>query len=461
MGLLRRYARWAAIGVLGSIVTIGPITNAATLQTLQQEESMAQAKLAREQAAYKNTQKAMMTTQTEIASLNKQLTSASQRIGTLSQRIAAVNHNITVTQNLMASTQQALTTTQHHLAVTTLAYQKTTTRLVAIHKSLIYHAKLLAGQLQLIEEHGSVGYIDVVLGAHSFSDFLSRLDLLGQVAGSAAHQVHVIKHEQQVEVTDKARLKAQKAYLQEAKRSITQRQQILQSANNLLAGEKAQAVSLENQAVAAKAQAATGVAQRRVLMSNLQAQRSALSSDIGALQSRIAGIVSQMQSLISQFNQGSLSRKALFTALLPVVQPIAQQYGLSPALIIAVITQESGGNATITSYAGAIGLMQIEPATAEWIAPQIGQSTQTVLGELTNPQENVMLGSFYLHYLMGMYGGNVQLTLAAYNAGPGTVDYFLQQDHTNSYAVIASQLPQQTQQYVSNVEALYQLYQGW
>ncbi len=461
MALFGRNTRLGLAAAIAVVLAVGPVTEAATLQQLQQQEAQAQAQLASEQAAYKKTQQTISATLGEIAALNQQMAAANQQIGTVSQQIAAVNHNIAVTQGLIAQAQAQLTSTQQQLVSTQAHYQATTQRLAAIHTSLLYHAQLLSGQLQLIEEHGSVGYIDVVLGAHSFTDFLSRLDLLGQIAGEAAHEVQVIKHEQLVEAAAQARLKTETVFLQEAKQSILQHQAVLQSGNALLAREKAQAVALENQAVAARQQAAAGVAQHQALMSALQSQRAALASDMAALQSRIAGIVSQIQALLGQFNQGTLSRHALFTAMLPLVQPIAQQYGLSPALIIAVITQESGGNASAQSVTGAIGLMQIEPGTAQWLAQQLGQNPQTVLGELTNPQENVLLGSYYLHYLLGTYGGNTQLTLAAYNAGPGTVDYLIQQAGSSSYPAIQAGLPGQTQLYVTDVEALFQLYLGW
>src|SRR3712207_2781259 len=74
-----------------------------------------------------------------------------------------------------------------------------------------------------------------------------------------------------------------------------------------------------------------------------------------------------------------------------------------------------------TSHAGAKGLMQIMPTTADYIARRSG-GTAFEQGDLATPQINISYGSWYLRYLLRHYDGNVVLALAAYNAGEGTVD---------------------------------------
>jgi soluble lytic murein transglycosylase len=74
-----------------------------------------------------------------------------------------------------------------------------------------------------------------------------------------------------------------------------------------------------------------------------------------------------------------------------------------------------------TSHAGAKGLMQIMPSTADYIARKSG-GTEFVQGDLADPQINISYGSWYLRYLLEHYHGNVPLALAAYNAGEGKVD---------------------------------------
>src|SRR3712207_3046204 len=74
-----------------------------------------------------------------------------------------------------------------------------------------------------------------------------------------------------------------------------------------------------------------------------------------------------------------------------------------------------------TSHAGAKGLMQILPSTADYIARKSG-GTEFEQGDLASPQINIAYGSWYLRYLLDHYEGNELLALAAYNAGEGKVD---------------------------------------
>jgi soluble lytic murein transglycosylase len=103
-----------------------------------------------------------------------------------------------------------------------------------------------------------------------------------------------------------------------------------------------------------------------------------------------------------------------------VIRQQAADKGLDPALIAGVIYTESRFRDQ-TSHAGAKGLMQILPSTADDIARKSG-GTAFVQGDLANPQVNISYGSFYLRYLIRRYGGNEVLAIAAYNAGEGRVD---------------------------------------
>jgi soluble lytic murein transglycosylase len=89
-------------------------------------------------------------------------------------------------------------------------------------------------------------------------------------------------------------------------------------------------------------------------------------------------------------------------------------------LLAAVIEQESKFNPDARSSAGAIGLMQLQPATAKGIAKYTGGS-KFVVSDLNDPEINVRYGAWYLHHLMQKYGSE-QLALAAYNAGQANVD---------------------------------------
>ncbi len=103
-----------------------------------------------------------------------------------------------------------------------------------------------------------------------------------------------------------------------------------------------------------------------------------------------------------------------------IIRQQARDKDLDPALIAAVIYQESKFRDQ-TSEAGARGLMQITPATAEFIAKRSG-GTRFSQADLATPQVNIAYGSYYLRYLLDRYDGNTELALAAYNAGETNVD---------------------------------------
>ena len=106
-----------------------------------------------------------------------------------------------------------------------------------------------------------------------------------------------------------------------------------------------------------------------------------------------------------------------------IIRQQAADKGLDPALIAGVIYTESRFRDQ-TSHAGAKGLMQLLPSTADDIARKSG-GTAFVQGDLADPQVNISYGSFYLRYLLKRYGGNAVLAIAAYNAGEGRVDQWI------------------------------------
>lgn len=89
----------------------------------------------------------------------------------------------------------------------------------------------------------------------------------------------------------------------------------------------------------------------------------------------------------------------------------AMRHGLDPALVLAVIDAESGHDPLAVSPKGAIGLMQILPETAALMG----------LPEPADPASSLEAGCRYLAALLESFGGDVELSLAAYNAGPGAV----------------------------------------
>jgi soluble lytic murein transglycosylase len=107
-----------------------------------------------------------------------------------------------------------------------------------------------------------------------------------------------------------------------------------------------------------------------------------------------------------------------------LVREQAREKGLDPALLAAVIYQESKFRTDARSSSGAIGLMQLQPETAKGIALRTG-GTAFEVSDLTDPAINVRYGAWYLQHLFEKYGEE-RLVLAAYNAGQGHVDRWLE-----------------------------------
>ena len=122
----------------------------------------------------------------------------------------------------------------------------------------------------------------------------------------------------------------------------------------------------------------------------------------------------------------------------------AQDSGVDQALLTAIIAIESGFRSDARSPKGALGLMQLMPATA---APLL--SVDDVERALVDPATNVQAGSRHLRRLIDRYPGRLDLALAAYNAGEGAVRKY---DAVPPYA--------ETQAYVKNVTALYEQYKA-
>lgn len=109
-------------------------------------------------------------------------------------------------------------------------------------------------------------------------------------------------------------------------------------------------------------------------------------------------------------------------AYLPIVQRAAKETGLDPYLLLGIARQESLFQARVVSSAGATGVLQLMPKTAEWLARVEPALSPEIVANLDVPENSLRLGAHYLMRMLERYDGNVILALAAYNAGPGNVN---------------------------------------
>jgi soluble lytic murein transglycosylase len=134
-----------------------------------------------------------------------------------------------------------------------------------------------------------------------------------------------------------------------------------------------------------------------------------------------------------------------------IIRQQARDKDLDPALIAGVIYAESHFIDGRTSSAGAEGLMQLTPATAQYIANRSG-GTAFEVSDLGTAQVNIAYGAFYLRYLMERYGDDVPLVLAAYNAGEGNVDKWIAAARAKDKALDIGAIPfGETRSYVTKV----------
>lgn len=159
------------------------------------------------------------------------------------------------------------------------------------------------------------------------------------------------------------------------------------------------------------------------------------------------GATPSFASMVSQALQAQGAQTAGVPQNAPAMVPPAQleqlvqtngaAFGVDPALIKAIVANESGFNPNATSRTGAQGLMQLEPGTAAGLG----------VTDAYDPAQNISGGTRYIKGLLERFHGDLHLAVAAYNAGPGAVEKY---GDVPPYA--------ETQNYVQNVIASYQKY---
>ena len=159
----------------------------------------------------------------------------------------------------------------------------------------------------------------------------------------------------------------------------------------------------------------------------------------------VVGVVLAMPLFKSAYNSITLP-----LAYAPVIRQQAAQKHLDAALIAAVIYAETKFDPR-TSPAGAEGLMQIEPQTAEFLARRSGATTFSV-ADLATPEVNIAYGSYYLRYLLDHYSGSEALALAAYNGGEANVNRWVAQARLEGRPLTVDRIPfPETRAYVVKV----------
>ena len=107
-----------------------------------------------------------------------------------------------------------------------------------------------------------------------------------------------------------------------------------------------------------------------------------------------------------------------------IIIQCAEEENISPSLLEAVILTESKFDEKAVSHVGAVGMMQLMPDTAHWISEESGLPSDN----LASPDQNIPLGAWYLNYLLKKYHNNEVFALAAYNAGRGNVDEWIEKN---------------------------------
>jgi len=150
-----------------------------------------------------------------------------------------------------------------------------------------------------------------------------------------------------------------------------------------------------------------------------------------------------------------LFQKAVQELTLPlsdqdVIRHQAAEKHLDPALVAAVIYAETKFDSR-TSSAGAKGLMQIMPSTAEFLARRSGATSFTG-ADLAMPAVNIAYGTYYLRFLLDHYRGDMMLALAAYNGGESNVDRWVAQARAEGHTLTIAEIPfPETRDYVQRV----------
>lgn len=132
----------------------------------------------------------------------------------------------------------------------------------------------------------------------------------------------------------------------------------------------------------------------------------------------------------------------------------AQQFNLSTDLVCAVVNAESGYNPLALSQAGAQGLMQLMPSTAQYLADKLNIN----IDDIYDIDTNLRLGCYYLSFLINKYK-NTTTALCAYNAGPNSVDGWLKNQNYSQNGKDLTFIPyKETRDYIRKIDIFRTFY---
>ena len=139
------------------------------------------------------------------------------------------------------------------------------------------------------------------------------------------------------------------------------------------------------------------------------------------------------------------------------IRAVAEEFSLDPAYVASVVLAESSFDAQAVSSAGAIGLMQVMPATGEWIAGKLDEAFDAQ--RLYEPEVNLRYGCWYLRFLLDRYDGDMRTASTAYHQGQGRVDEWLQDpQYSQDGRTLTAISSAVTDTYVSRIMESYEHY---
>ncbi len=141
-----------------------------------------------------------------------------------------------------------------------------------------------------------------------------------------------------------------------------------------------------------------------------------------------------------------------------IIQQNAEEFDLDPYLVTSIMRCESSNDPAAVSDAGAIGLMQIMPDTGAWIAHKLDMDDSYDESMLYEPAVNIRFGCWYLRFLSGRFDGRIMEIVAAYNAGHGSVEDWLENPNYAENGVLTGIAFPATASYYEKVMQAYDNY---